>query len=232
MPQDAPTLVAETGRVTGSRSSNRLRAEGRVPGVVYGHGLAPVSVSVEWRELRTILVAAGTNAVLTLKVGGGQHLALVKELQRDPVKRTIRHVDFLVVSQDEVLVVDVPVVLEGESPALAAVSGVPEQAMQSLTVSAKPGAIPASIVVDISGLELGTSIRVADLTLPAGVTTVVDPGEPVVVGAATRATIQAADAAADEVGAGPVTTEADEEAAAAAEAAEGGDAEGAAPGEG
>jgi large subunit ribosomal protein L25 len=109
------TLVAETGRPTGSRASGRLRAAGKIPGVLYGHGLTPVPLAVDRRELRHALSGpAGVNAVVQLRVGGDTHPTVVKDLQRDPVRRTVTHIDFIVVRMDEEITVDVPIILEGE----------------------------------------------------------------------------------------------------------------------
>ncbi|HEX9995026.1 MAG TPA: 50S ribosomal protein L25 [Acidimicrobiales bacterium] len=175
------TIAVETGRSPGSRASNRLRAAGKVPGVVYGHGTEPVSVSVDRRELRHALSGeAGLNALLTLVVDGRRRLSIVKDLQRDPVHRGVQHVDFLLIDRDEVLSVEVPVVLEGEATAVLKADGVVEHVLNSLTVSAKPGDIPTAITYDVSTLGPGDTVRVGDLTLPEGVTTDVDPDEPVV----------------------------------------------------
>ena len=98
------TLVATTGRPTGSAPSRRLRAEGKVPAVLYGHGMDSLSVSVDRRELRHALTGpAGVNALINLSVDGVIHPTIVKSLQRDPIKRNVGHVDFIVVRLDEVI---------------------------------------------------------------------------------------------------------------------------------
>jgi large subunit ribosomal protein L25 len=185
------TLVAETGRTTGSRPSNRLRAAGKIPGVVYGHGSDPTSVAVVWRELRAALSGeAGMNALLSLEVDGEQHLAIVKDVQRNPIQHTVSHVDFLLINRDEELSIDVPVILVGEAVELAREDGIVEHLLFSLTVNAKPNAIPNEITIDISELRLGDSVRVGDIVLPAGVTTDVDAEETVVGTSITRAGIE------------------------------------------
>jgi large subunit ribosomal protein L25 len=174
------TLAAETGRPTGSRASNRLRLEGRVPGVVYGHGADAVTVSVERRDLRHALTTeAGLNALIELDIAGRRELAMVKTLQRHPVRREVTHVDFVRVSRDEAMTVEVPVVLHGEAELVQRADGVIDQVMHSLTITAKPADIPNELAFDISALDIGDSVRVSDLTLPAGVTTEVDADEPV-----------------------------------------------------
>lgn len=202
-------LIAETGRPSGSRPSRRLRAEGKVPAVVYGHGMEPLPISVVRRDLRSALTTgAGTNALLTLRVGGDEHLALVKDLQRHPVRNEVVHVDFVVVNRNQAIQVDVPIVLTGEAKDVLSQQGVIDQQLFSLLVDTTPGNIPDSFTVDVSGLSVGDSVRVADLDLPSGVTTEVDPEEAVVVAQISRAGIEAASL--------------DEEAAAEAAAAEAG----------
>jgi large subunit ribosomal protein L25 len=178
------TLVAETGRPTGSRASGRLRAAGKIPGVLYGHGLAPVPLAVDRRELRHALSGpAGVNAVVQLRVGADTHPTVVKDLQRDPVRRTVTHIDFIVVRMDEEITVEVPIILEGEARRVLSDGGVIEHSLQSLSVVTTPADIPTHITVDISGLAVGDVVRVGDLALPRGVTIVVDPDTPVVVAA-------------------------------------------------
>jgi large subunit ribosomal protein L25 len=174
MPEN--TLVADIGRPVGSRPSNRLRRVGRVPGVVYGNGVGPLTVSVERRGLRTALSGpAGLNSVIELAVEGSVHPVVVKDLQRDPVRRAVTHVDFLVVNLLEDIEVEVPVVLVGHAKAIEDAGGLVDQQLQTLTVSTTPRNIPNEISIDVSELELGDHVTVADITLPAGVTTPLDP---------------------------------------------------------
>jgi len=185
-------LVAETGRPTGSRASNRLRAEGKVPGTVYGQGMAPIAVAVERRELRHALTGpAGLNAVLTLSVDGTRKPAVVKTMQRDPIKRIVTHVDFLVVNLDEEITVEVAIHLEGEATAVLVEGGMVDHQLTSLTVHSRPRDIPTQLVIDISNLQLGDVIRVSEIELPDGVSTSVDPDTNIVVGVATRASTAA-----------------------------------------
>ncbi len=183
------TLTAEAGRPAGSRRSGRLRADGQVPGVVYGLGSDPVSVTVSWPELRKALVTeAGLNALITLDYDGHQDLTVVKELQRHPVRRNVLHVDFLRVDRDAAIEIEVPIVTTGEAKDVESAKGLAEQHLHSLTVKAKPGSIPTQFEVDITALQIGENITVADIDLPDGVTTDVDLESPVVSGVATRFT--------------------------------------------
>jgi len=180
------TLAARSGRPTGSRPSNRLRAGGKVPGTVYGLGGGAVTVSVEWRELRQALTTdAGMNALINLQVDDHEsELTIVKDLQRHPIRRSVLHIDFLRVSRDIAIEVEVPIVLVGEAEQVTREGGIVDQALFQLTISAKPGSIPNELTIDISGLTIGDALRVSDLTLPDGVETEVDAEEPVVIGSA------------------------------------------------
>ena len=221
------TLTAETGRAPGSSVSRRLLADGKIPGVIYGHGIDPVPVAVEARSLRNALSGeAGLNALLNLQVDGDSHLALAVDLQRHPVRGTLRHVDFQIVRRDEVMTVDVPITIVGEANRVTSNDGVVAQELFSLTIQTTPANIPNSIEVDISALELGESIRVADITLPSGVTTELDPEHAVVVGQhSTTAEAVEADAEAAEVAAAEAAAEGEPAAEDTAEGdAEGGEA--------
>lgn len=168
----AITLTAETGRPLGSRAANRLRASGKIPGVIYGHGSEPVPVAIDARSLRAALSGdAGLNALLEIDLGGQTITAMAKDIQRDNVRGVLSHVDFLLVNRDEVITADVPVVLVGEAEEVHRGDGVVDQSLFSLTVHAKPGDLPHQIEVDVSDMQIGDAIRVDDLDLPAGVTT-------------------------------------------------------------
>ena len=185
------TLTAETGRTPGSRSSSRMRADGRVPGVVYGLGRGTVSLSVPWPELRRALSTdAGLNVLITLEVDGETDLAIVKDIQRHPVRRSVTHIDFLRVDPDAAVAVDVPIIVLGEAKEVENRRGVVDQPLKSLTVNAKPANIPSQLEVNIDAIDIGDTITVGELVLPEGVTTDVDPESPVVVGMATRFSVQ------------------------------------------
>lgn len=175
-------LVAQTGRARGSRAARRLRGEGKVPGIVYGRGADPISVAVDWKPFRAAVTTdAGLNALLDLQVDGDTKLAIVKDLQRHPVTGNVLHVDFLLISRDAPITVDVPIVVEGEPVEVMREGGLIEHVLTTLTISAKPADIPNEFAVDVTELVMGDTIRVGDIRLPAGVETDVDPEEPVVI---------------------------------------------------
>lgn len=143
----------------------------------------PVSISVAGRDLRAALMTdSGLNALLELQLDGEKHLAMAKQIQRHPVRSTVIHVDFLIVSRDEVVSAEVAVNLVGEATELHRAQGVVDQSVFTLTVHATPDKIPHQIDIDISELNIGDTIRVSDLTLPEGVSIDLDPEFSLVVG--------------------------------------------------
>jgi large subunit ribosomal protein L25 len=176
-------LHAEAGRTIGSRPSRRLRMDGKIPGVVYGHGTDPLPVSVGAREFQVALSGeAGLNTLLSLQVDGTNYLTLARAIQRHPSRNVVTHVDFQIVRRDEVISAEVGINLVGEALEVAHGDGVVEQQLFTLVLKAKPADIPPSLELDISGLEIGTSLHVSDLTLPAGVELETDPEATVVTG--------------------------------------------------
>ena len=182
-------LTAETGRERGTRPSRRLRRTGRVPAVVYGMGDNPIQVSVDRADLRGALSTdAGLNALITLEVDGDRQLSIVKDLQRHPVRRDVLHVDFLRINPDLVVEMEVPLLLTGEAKKVTQASGMVDQVMHSVPLLAKPADIPVEVTADVSDLEVGSSLRVSDIALPAGVTAAGDPDATFAVGLITRST--------------------------------------------
>ncbi|HEY1443748.1 MAG TPA: 50S ribosomal protein L25 [Acidimicrobiales bacterium] len=184
-------LAAETGRPRGSSAARRLRREGKIPGVIYGHGTDPLPVAVGARELRVALNGeAGANQLLSLDTGSGTYLTLARDLQRHPVAQTVTHVDFIIVRRDEVISADVPITLVGEALEVQHGDGLVEQQMFTLPINAVPAAIPSGLEADISELTIGGQIRVSDLTLPPGVTTEVDPETAIAIGQPPRVVVE------------------------------------------
>ena len=169
------TLRGETGRVQGSRSSRRLRRDGRVPAVVYGHGLEARPVAVDRRDLYAVLhTEAGLNALINLQVEGEEYLTVARELQRHPVRGDITHLDFIRISLDETIEAEVPVEFTGIPVGVREAKGIVETVHASVVVSCLPTAIPSHITIDISDLRVGDSARVADLPELPGVAYVTD----------------------------------------------------------
>jgi large subunit ribosomal protein L25 len=174
-------LVANSGRSTGSSNARRLLTADNIPAVVYGTGMAPISVSVARRDLRVALSGpAGMNTILDLTVDGTVYPAIVKELQRHPVRRTVQHVDFLQIDLEHEITVSVPVRLVGEAKEVISNNGLVDPAMDTIEVSTSPRNIPDEIVIDITDMTMDTVITLGEIPLPAGVTATDDPDRVVV----------------------------------------------------
>ena len=197
MSQTTLTATPRTG--SGSPTARRLRAEGHIPGVLYGRGMDPISVTVERREFRLALSGpAGANTVLALQVGGTSYPAVVKEMQRHPIRRTVNHIDFLQVNMNEEITVHIAVRLEGESKAVSVAGGLVDAAVDSLEVSCTPTDMPNEFVIDITEMQPDTVIRLSDIPMPKGVTALGDPDMPVVTVLTTAAEIEEPVAEAEE----------------------------------
>ncbi|MBU6241251.1 MAG: 50S ribosomal protein L25 [Acidobacteria bacterium] len=190
------SLSAELGRPTGSAASRRLRSDDKIPGVLYGHGMAPVALSVARRDLRSALSGpAGVNTIIDLNVGGATYPTIVKELQRHPVRRTVSHIDFQQISMTEEIVVSVPINLSGTAKAVVADGGLVDAAVDSIEVRTTPSSMPNEILIDITNMTVNDVIHLRDIAMPAGVTAVGDPDLVVVTVLTTRAEAPTAAAA-------------------------------------
>jgi len=173
-------LNATRREVAGKGGARKLRTTGQVPGVVYGHGMEPVPVAVDARELYHIMhTDAGSNVLIDLSVGPDHHLTLAREIQRDHVRGQFLHVDFLAVRRDEMITVDVPVELTGESHGVKE-GGVVEHHLWEIRVQCLPGDVPQRIEGEITKLGIGDSLRAGELPLPPSVEMLTDPEETVV----------------------------------------------------
>ena len=174
------SLRARTGRVPGTRASRRLRREGQVPAVVYGHEMEPINVAVDARELNAALTTeAGLNALINLEIDGQAVLTMARVVERHPYRSEYRHVDFQKVSLTETVTTEVPLHFEGE-PIGVREGGVLSPARTTVMIEAVVTQIPGHIEVDINELELGGVLRIADLPQIEGVTYHEDPEEVIV----------------------------------------------------
>jgi large subunit ribosomal protein L25 len=171
-------LAAESRTDTGKGAARRARAEGRVPAVLYGHGIKPEHLTVDAREFGAALRGGGANALITLQLGRRRHLALAREVQRHPVRGTYTHIDFLVVRRGEKVTAAVRVHLTGEAPGVVQ-GGVLGQDLHQLNVEAEVTNVPEVIEGDVSGLQIGDVLRVGDLKPPEDVTILDDADAPV-----------------------------------------------------
>jgi large subunit ribosomal protein L25 len=175
------TLQASTSRGLGSRHARRLRTTGSIPGVVYGEGVAPLAISVDAKAFRAAVSGdQGLNSLIDLDADGQRFLVMARAIQRHPVRGTVSHVDFQVIDPNKPVVAEVPLHLIGDAVEVRHADWEVDQQMFSLEVKARPDQIPTHFEVDISSLKVGSSIRVGDLTLPAGVESAIDTAATVV----------------------------------------------------
>jgi large subunit ribosomal protein L25 len=217
----AEVKLSATKRVgTGKGFARRTRAAGRVPAIVYGHGMNPLSIEVDRREFVTALhTDAGMNVLLDLDIEGEEAtLVLTKDLQRNPVRGTLLHADFIKIDRTQEVEVDVPLHVVGDAPGVGE-GGVLEHPLTSVLVRARATEVPGSVEVDISGLNIGDSLRISDLTQESSFEILTD-SETIV--ASVSEPVSEAELQALEEDAGVVHEETDEEAAAAAEAGDSG----------
>ncbi len=201
-------VVAERRENFGKGFARRLRAAGQIPAVIYGHGTDPLHVALPGHQVGLLVRRA--NALLELTLEGEKHLTLVKDIQRDPVRQIIEHIDLLVVKRGEKIQVDIPITVVGE-PQPGTIANLDNSSV-SLEVEATH--IPENIEVDVEGLEEGARITAGDLTLPRGATLITDP-EWLIIGvavpAATLAAVEEIEAADEELAEEQAEENADEE---------------------
>lgn len=162
-------LASETRSEFGKGAARRIRREGKVPGVIYGHGADPVHVVLPGHELMMALKTS--NVLLTLEIDGKKELVIPKAVQRNALKGFLVHVDLLTVKRGEKVNVDIPITAEGD---LAPGANLLEYALNALPVEAEATHIPESLTVSVAGLDAGDQILAKDITLPKGTTLAVE----------------------------------------------------------
>lgn len=164
-------LTAAVRTETGKGASRRARRLGQIPAVLYGHGADPQHLLLPGRDLSAVLRHSGTNAVLTLDIDGKEHLALTKALEIHPIKRSIQHLDLLVVRRGEKVTVEVNVIVEGEAIPGTLVT----QDTNTIEIEADAMSIPQQLTVSVEGADIGTQFTAGAITLPDGVSLISDP---------------------------------------------------------
>ncbi len=212
-------IKAELRTEFGKGAARRIRREHKIPAVVYGHGNEPIHLTLPGHDTMMAIKHGGANALLELDIDGDAQLALTKQVQVDPVRRVLEHVDFVAVKRGEKVTVDVPIVTVGEAAPETLV--VTENA--TLQVEAEATHIPEQFEIDIEGAEAGTQFLAGQVTLPSGTTLLTD-AETLVVNVTAAQTAEALEAELEEAEA-EAGIEKDEPEAASDEAAEDGDSE-------
>ena len=175
---EATELKAFTRKETGKGPARRFRMEGSIPAVFYGRGEEAIPLSVNAAELLKVIKAKKENIFIKLMIEGEKNmekLSLIKELQIEPVSRRFYHVDFYEIRMDHKLTLDVPIRFAG-TPVGVTNGGELQHLKRDLKISCLPSVLPDFIEIDVTGLEIGDSIKVQDIRVPEGVT-VLDPGD-------------------------------------------------------
>lgn len=177
-------IQAEKRTVIGKQVRS-LRREGKLPAVIYGYGIDPISIILDAHSASRILAKASSSTLVTIELSGTQYPTLVREKQLDFIRNELIHVDFLAVSMTEKITADVGIHLEGVAPAVNEFNAIIVNNLTELEVECLPSDLPERFVVDISGLaEIGDGVYVRDLTPPANVEILNDPDEIIVVATA------------------------------------------------
>ncbi len=172
-------LTAERREGRGTGVARKLRSAGRIPAVLYGHDQESQPLSVDAHDMFKVLhTSAGANVLVDLKVDDTEHLVLPREIQRNHIRDTIVHVDFLVVSRTETIQVNVEIVDVGEAPGVKQ-GGVVDHHMREVVVECFPQDVPEHLEADVSRLDLNDVLHVSDLVAPKGVTILTNPEETV-----------------------------------------------------
>lgn len=192
------SLGANPRTETGKGVARKLRAQGQVPGVIYGHGREPQALTVNAREFERLAERVRiTSTVIELALDGKTARTLVRELQRDPIRRSVIHIDFQELVAGEKVVVSVPLRFVGTADGVKNSGGILEEVIHQLHVRCDPANIPDHIDVDVTPLTIGHGLHVSDLTLPEGVETTDDPETTVATVSAPVVEEEAAPAAAE-----------------------------------
>ncbi|MFC9976928.1 50S ribosomal protein L25/general stress protein Ctc [Spirillospora sp. NPDC127200] len=162
-------IAAEPRTEFGKGAARRTRRAGKVPAVLYGHGTDPQHISLPGHEL--MLALKTPNVLLTLEgIGSGVELALPKDVQRDPIKGFLEHVDLLLVKRGEKVTVDIPLEVTGDLVS----GGQLQQELVQLSIEADATKLPESIELSVEGLEIGTQVLAKDVKLPSGSSLITD----------------------------------------------------------
>ena len=184
-------LSATPREGTGKGAARSLRASGRIPGVIYGHGRDPQPLAIDNRELEKLLSKiSAESTVIDLTLDGKTAKTLIREIQRHPFKRQILHVDFQELVAGEKIIVRLPIVLNGVPDGVRQDGGVLDQTLRELEVEVDPSNIPSRIDIDVTPLKIGDSIHVRDVKLPEGVEVVTEMDSSVCVVSAPRAVVE------------------------------------------
>jgi large subunit ribosomal protein L25 len=172
-------LTAQSRKETGKGAARTLRRQALIPAVFYGPEVDPVHLSLEYRDLEKLIkTGAGENVIIDLAIETGEstlsHRAMLKEIQLDPVKQTILHVDLYEISMDKKIEVEVPITLTGTAKGVSDEGGILQQVSRTLEISCLPDNIPDAFELEVSELDIGDSLHVSNLKIPEGIEVLVE----------------------------------------------------------
>lgn len=189
-------LKAEKREVVGKESSKKLRREGRVPAVLYSDGESS-TLTVDAREFRSIVHSkSGTNVIVKLKIAGVQSnpSAIIKEIQKNPLRSEYFHIDFQKIAMDEKISAMVPISVVGDAPGVKE-GGMLEQQLWEVELEGLPMDMPGNLVVDVSTLQVGDTLHARDIVVPADVELVTDPDATLLAISLAKAEVEVTEAA-------------------------------------
>ncbi|MBN9414283.1 MAG: 50S ribosomal protein L25 [Candidatus Eremiobacteraeota bacterium] len=176
-------LASKFRKGAGKGVARKLRAIGRVPGILYGPSMEPITIDLDEKEVLTLIQKKGLNRIIALTVDGApgdtNHICLIKDMQRDVYQQRITHLDLRKLDLNEKVVVTVRLTLDGEQ-VIRGKGGIVEQMVRGIRVRTKPNDIPTGFSADISGLRLGQTITIGQVKLPEGVELVDNADSPIV----------------------------------------------------
>ena len=189
------SIQATVREADGKNVARRVRRSGKLPGTLYGAGAAPVSISVDPRQVTAILRSAtGHNTIFDVELDGSATKAMIVDWQHEPIKGHLLHVDLKRIAMDKMLTVRVPIVLKGEAAGVKLQGGIMEQVLREIEIECLPADIPANVIVDVSELVFGQVLRVKDLPHGGKLTFLTDEEQPVAHVVAVKEVVEAAPA--------------------------------------
>lgn len=192
-------VIKASKRDVYGKKVGQLRREGKLPGVIYGHHMEPISIVMDAREACRSMVGLTPSSIVTIDVDGEKHSALIRERQRNYLKNTFIHIDFQAVAADEKIRARIEVVLEGNAPAVKNFNGIVLHEKESIEVEALPAHLPERFIVNIDGLEkIGDMIRISDIAISDDITVFDDANDVIVSIAGMKEEVEETEEAADQ----------------------------------
>ncbi|WP_258360697.1 50S ribosomal protein L25/general stress protein Ctc [Moorella sulfitireducens (nom. illeg.)] len=200
----AQTLLVEVRPDTGKQTARRLRRQGKLPGVIYGKKAGNIPLAIPLKELERLLTREGENVILKVIITGEgeekEYAAVIREVQRHPVKGVINHVDLYQISLDEKIRAEIPVILEGEARGVEQ-GGILQYGLREIEVEGLPADLPETITVDVSNLGVGEHLTVGDIKTPPGVKILSEP-EALIATVVSNRAVEAGESAGEATGEG------------------------------